>query len=55
MRATLVLPVFLLFCLTFISCKFDQDNPATTGPEPDPRINYLGRDSVTTGDYKPQI
>lgn len=52
MRATLFLPVFLLFCLTFISCKFDQDNPTTTGPEPEPRINYLGRDSVTTGDYR---
>ena len=52
MRSTLILPVFLLFCLTFISCQVDQNQPTIPGPEPDPRINYLGKDSITTGDYR---
>lgn len=52
MRATLFLPVFLLLGFHLVSCKVDQDNPAIVGPEPEPRVNYLGRDSITTGNYR---
>jgi len=52
MRATLFLPVFLLLGLYFMSCKVDQDDPTIVGPEPEPLVNYLGRDSITTGDYR---
>ncbi|MCF2443212.1 hypothetical protein L0657_04520 [Dyadobacter sp. CY345] len=52
MRATSLLPVFLLLGLNLMSCKVDQDDPTIVGPEPEPRVNYLGRDSITTGDYR---
>ncbi|MCF0065838.1 hypothetical protein MUK70_03645 [Dyadobacter chenwenxiniae] len=52
MRANLFLHVFLSFTLAMMSCRVDQDEPTIVGPEPEPRINYLGRDSITTGDYR---
>lgn len=35
-----------------MSCQADEDNPTIVRPEPPPRINYLGRDSITTGNYR---
>jgi len=52
MRAALFLPVFLLLGLNLMSCRVDQDDPTIVGPEPEPRVNYLGRDSITTGNYR---
>ncbi|MCE7044077.1 hypothetical protein [Dyadobacter sp. CY312] len=52
MRATLFLPVFLILGFHLMSCQVDPDDPAIVGPEPEPRVNYLGRDSITTGDYR---
>jgi len=52
MRATLFLPFFLLLGLHLMSCKVNQDDPTIVGPEPEPRVNYLGRDSITTGNYR---
>jgi len=52
MRATLFLPVLLLLGLHLMSCQVDQDDPTIVGPEPEPRVNYLGRDSITTGNYR---
>jgi hypothetical protein len=52
MRASLFLPVFLLLGLHLMSCRVDQDDPTIVGPEPEPRVNYLGRDSITTGNYR---
>ncbi|MCF2489219.1 hypothetical protein [Dyadobacter sp. CY347] len=52
MSVNLSLLVFLFFTLSTISCRVDQEGPGIVGPEPEPRINYLGRDSITTGDYR---
>jgi hypothetical protein len=52
MRATLFLPVFVILGLHLMSCRVNQDEPTIVGPEPEPRVNYLGRDSVTTGSYR---
>jgi hypothetical protein len=52
MKPNLRLPAFLFFVLILASCQVDQNDPTIVGPEPEPRINYLGRDSITTGDYK---
>ena len=52
MRANLFLPVLLLLGLHLMSCQVDQDDPTIVGPEPEPRVNYLGRDSITTGNYR---
>ena len=52
MRATLFLPVFLLLGVNLMSCQVGQDEPMIVGPEPEPRVNYLGRDSIATGNYR---
>jgi hypothetical protein len=52
MRATLFLPVFLLLGVNLMSCQVAQDEPMIVGPEPEPRVNYLGRDSIATGNYR---
>ena len=30
----------------------NQEDPTIVGPEPEPRVNYLGRDSITSGNYR---
>lgn len=52
MRVNLFLHVFLFLTLAMMSCRVEQDEPTIVGPEPEPRVNYLGRDSITTGDYR---
>jgi len=52
MKVNFFLPALLLFGITITSCRVEPDEPIIVGPEPEPRVNYLGRDSITTGDYR---
>jgi hypothetical protein len=52
MNINLSIAAFLFLGIATLSCKSGQDEPLTVGPEPQPRVNYLGRDSITTGEYR---
>lgn len=52
MNRNFSITAFLFLAVLTLSCKSGQDEPLTVGPEPQPRINYLGRDSISTGEYR---
>lgn len=52
MNSNLFSSLFLLLGLAITSCKTQTNEPTVVGPEPEPRLTYLGRDSIVTGDYR---
>jgi len=52
MKKHLFAGVPILLSLMAAGCRTDNPGPEIVGPEPEPAIRFLGRDSITVGDYR---
>lgn len=52
MKNQFIFGVVTLFLLAGSGCSTNHPGPEITGPEPEPSLKFIERDSVATGDYR---
>ncbi|GLU52672.1 hypothetical protein [Dyadobacter frigoris] len=52
MKKDFIFVICILLSLLAVGCSTDNPGPEITGPEPIPFIKFLGRDSISEGNYR---
>lgn len=52
MKNHFIFGISILLSLLAVGCNTDNPGPETTGPEPLPVVKFLGRDSISEGNYR---